>query len=64
VSGGETPAVLYSHYGIGVLLLHQLPTPVDVAGIQPIVIDGQGVFHILNAVVPATWHENGLVHSL
>lgn len=62
--GGGAPAVLDGGCRIRVLPLHEVPPPVDVVGVHPVVVDGECVLHVLYAVVPAAGHENGLVHSL
>ena len=60
----SAPAVINGVGRIQVFLLHQVPAPVDVVCIQPVVIYRQGVLNILHAVVPATGDKNGFIHPL
>lgn len=46
------------------LFQEQLPAPVNVEGIQPIMVDRQRIFHVLNTVVPTAGHKQGLICAL
>ena len=46
------------------LLLEQRPGPMDVVGIQPVVVDAQGVFQVVHSVMPPTWNKNGVPRLL
>jgi hypothetical protein len=42
----------------------QRPAPVQVEGVEPVVVDGQCVLQVCHRVVPPAGHKYGLAHSL
>ena len=54
------PAIFNASNGICAFLLQQCQGPVNVAAIQPVVVDAQGIFKVLNSVMPSAWNKYGL----
>ncbi len=60
----QVPAVLNGGRGFGAFPLEQRPAPVQVEGVEPVVVDGQRVLQVPYRVVPPAWHKNSLSHIL
>ena len=62
--GQDTPAVFYCICCLSVPAQNERDNPVDVPGVEPIVVYGQAVIQVLNHVVPAAGDEDGLSRAL
>ena len=54
------PAIFNARNSICAFLLQQSHSPVNVVAIQPVVVDAQGVFKVLDSVMPSAWNKYGL----